>query len=88
MVQPTRGVSLRQSGSGSMLAVTNKQTQGYYAPPVQSFVEAHFHFHFTPRYIDTDANHLADDLSRNHVLSFLSKVPMRLIHRNPCRGLW
>ena len=39
------------------------------------FIEAHFRFVITPRYIDTHANHLADDLSRNRVSSFLSKVP-------------
>ena len=31
--------------------------------------------HLIPRYINTHTNHLADDLSRNRVLSFLSKVP-------------
>jgi hypothetical protein len=39
------------------------------------FVEAYHGFHLVPRYIDTHANHLADDLSRDRVLSFLSKVP-------------
>lgn len=39
------------------------------------FAEAHFRFHITPVYIDTHANHLADDLSRNRVSSFLFKVP-------------
>lgn len=39
------------------------------------FVEAHYRFFFRPSYINTKANHLADDLSRNHLLSFLSKVP-------------
>lgn len=34
------------------------------------FNEAHFGFHLHPHYLDTHANHLADDLSRNHVLSF------------------
>ena len=39
------------------------------------FVEAHFGFQFYPVYVDTHANHLADDLSRNNCSSFLSKVP-------------
>ena len=39
------------------------------------FIQAHFRFVITPRYIDTHANHLADDLSRNRVSSFRSKVP-------------
>ena len=39
------------------------------------FIEARFRFHVIPRYISTQANHLADDLSRNRVFSFLSKVP-------------
>ena len=39
------------------------------------FVEAHFQFIYKPQYINTVANHLADDLSRNHLPSFLSKVP-------------
>ena len=39
------------------------------------FVEAHFGFYLYPSYIGTKANHLADDLSRNNLCSFLSKVP-------------
>lgn len=39
------------------------------------FVEAHLGFYFQPAYINTKANHLADDLSRNNLSSFLSKVP-------------
>ena len=38
-------------------------------------LEAHYQCHFYPTYIGTKANHLADDLSRDHVFSFLSKVP-------------
>ena len=45
------------------------------------FVEAFHQFVFEPQYIDTHANHLADDLSRNRVSSFLSKVP--LANRSP-----
>ena len=39
------------------------------------FVEAHFETQICPQYINTHANHLADDISRNNVFSFLSKVP-------------
>ena len=44
------------------------------------FVEAHHQCHPVPEYIDTRANHLADDLSRNNASSFLLKVP----DTNPC----
>ena len=47
------------------------------------FIEATFGFHIQPRYIDTHANHLADDLSRNRALSFLSKVPQASSHATP-----
>ena len=39
------------------------------------FIEAYFRFHLFPQYIDTRANELADDLSRDNALLFLSKVP-------------
>ena len=39
------------------------------------FIEAFNQFHLDPCYIDTRANHLADDLSRDRIVSFLSKVP-------------
>ena len=41
------------------------------------FVEAHHQCQLVPKYIDTRANHLADDLSRNKTSSFLSDA-------NPC----
>ncbi len=40
-----------------------------------TFVEAHYHMHIDSIYIDTHSNHLADDLSRNRLSSFLLKVP-------------
>ena len=40
-----------------------------------TFIEAYGGFHVQPVYIDTRANHLADDLSRNRLSSFLLKVP-------------
>ena len=39
------------------------------------FIEACYDFQFHPLYINTHLNHLADNLSRNHLPSFLSKVP-------------
>ena len=39
------------------------------------FIEAHFDCHLCPTYISTKENHLADDLSRNNLSSFLFKVP-------------
>lgn len=47
------------------------------------FIEAHFLCHLQPVYIDTKANHLADDLSRNNVSSFLPKVPQAHSHPSP-----
>jgi len=47
------------------------------------FVEAQLHCVLAPTYIETKANHLADDLSRNHVSSFLFKVPTA--RRHPSR---
>ena len=47
------------------------------------FIEAHFQFHIHPMYINTKLNHLADDLSRNNLSSFLSKVPQANCHPAP-----
>ena len=44
-------------------------------------VEATFGCIVSLVYIDTKLNHLADDLSRNNVVSFLSKVPSCPIKR-------
>ena len=40
-----------------------------------AFIEAQQSFALSPRYIDTKANHLADDLSRDNLSSFRLKVP-------------
>jgi len=45
------------------------------------FVEAHHQCQLYPVYLNTRANHLADDLSRNNAPSFLVKVPHA--DRNP-----
>ena len=47
------------------------------------FVEATHKCFLYPTYIDTKANHLADDLSRNNLPSFLSKVPNADPHPTP-----
>ena len=39
------------------------------------FIEASYGFELSCAYISTRANHLANDLSRNNITSFLSKVP-------------
>ena len=47
------------------------------------FLEAHFGCHLRPEYISTSHNHLADDLSRDKLSSFLSKVPSASILPSP-----
>ena len=44
------------------------------------FFEACYQFSIQPQYINTVHNHLADDLSRNCLSSFLSKVPQASRH--------
>ena len=39
------------------------------------FIEAYHGFQLVLRYINTHVNHIEDDLSRDRVLSFLSKAP-------------
>ena len=39
------------------------------------FIEAHFHIRLSASYISTGENHIADDLSRNKIASFRSKMP-------------
>ena len=40
-----------------------------------AFLEARYAFQMHSTYIDTEANHLADDLSRKSLSSFFLKVP-------------
>ena len=47
------------------------------------FIEAHYHCYLHPIYIHTKANYLADDLSRDNLSSFLSKVPQADAHPTP-----
>lgn len=48
-----------------------------------AFIEAHFRCYMEPTYIDTKSNHLADDLSRNNIASFLLQVPQAHPHPTP-----
>ena len=48
-----------------------------------AFVEAQHSFALIPRYIDTKANHLADDLSRDNLSSFRLKVPHACAEATP-----
>ena len=47
------------------------------------FVEAQSQFYLCPSYVNTHLNHLTNDLSRNRLLSFLSKVPGAVPHPSP-----
>ena len=47
------------------------------------FAEARLQCSLAPTYIETKANHLADDLSRNDISSFLFKVPSAKKHPSP-----
>ena len=48
-----------------------------------AFIEARHSFSLVPRYIDTKANHLADDLSRDNLISFRLKVPHACAEATP-----
>ncbi len=50
------------------------------------FVEANFGCHLRSEYIDNRQNHLANDLSRNNLSSFLSKVPEASRTPHPTSG--
>ena len=54
---------------------TSKQKHCMHMLRVLAFVEARHQFHLRPMYINTQVNHLADDLSRDNLSSFLLKVP-------------
>ena len=73
LVGPLSGVFLRQPGGDIVHPITHKGIMHLLRCLV--FVEARFGFSIMPMYISTKANFLADDLSRNNLVSFLSKVP-------------
>ena len=54
---------------------TSRDRHCLYMLRVLAFIEARYNFHIQPLYISTKLNYLADDLSRNHLPSFLLKVP-------------
>ena len=51
-----------------------------------AFIEASYSFSLSPQYITTENNYLADDLSRNKLPSFLSKVPHASHRGTPLPG--
>ena len=63
-----RMLSVRQPG-GSRLSEVPHMLR------TLAFVEARHAFALRPQYISTTDNHLADDLSRDKLTSFLAKVP-------------
>ena len=73
------GLPVRQSGSGPVVPCLCSQSSRHksimHLLRNLVFIEAMFGFHIHPLYIDTYVNHLADDLSCDHALSFLSKYP-------------
>ena len=50
------------------------------------FIEAHYQFELMASYIPGKANTLTDDLSQNHLSSFLSKAPQMNPHPSPVMG--
>ena len=64
-----------QAVVAALYACTCKASHCRHMLRALAFIEAQHAFHLQPEYIDTRANHLADDLSRDNLSSFLSKVP-------------
>ena len=62
---------------------SSKQPQLMHMLRCLFFVEASYGFELSASYIPTEANDLADDLSRNNLSSFLCKVPA--LKRNPVK---
>ena len=54
---------------------TSKNRHCMHMLRVLAFIEARHCFHLRPVYINTKLNHLADDLTRDNLSSFLVKVP-------------
>ena len=54
---------------------TSRDTHCLHMLRALAFVEARYQFHLQPLYINTKANHLVGDLSRNNLSSFFRKVP-------------
>ena len=54
---------------------TSKNRHVMHMLRVLAFVEARHRFYLSPLYLSMTANFLADDLSRDNLVSFLSKVP-------------
>ena len=75
---------VRQPGSGSGPQSRSSKDAGVmHLLRCLIFEETHLGCHLYGQYIDTDSNHLADDLSQNRAFSFLSKVPSVPRRRQP-----
>lgn len=60
---------------GGLCLVQDQQTPNINAPTLElGICGGSIDFHLHPEYIDTHANHIADDLSRDYMYSFFSKV--------------
>ena len=64
-----------QAVVASLRSRTSKHGHCMHMLRALAFVEVHHRFILRTVYIDTMSNHLADDLSRDNMSSFLSKVP-------------
>ena len=64
-----------QAVVASLRSRTSRESHIMHMLRTLAFVEAKHGFSLAPQYIHTKANHLADDLSRNSLSSFLTKVP-------------
>ena len=63
-----------QAVMASLRSRTSRHTHCLHMMRALVFVEARRSFHLRPQYISTKVNHLADDLSRNNLPSFLTKL--------------
>ena len=64
-----------QAVVASLRSRTSKNKHCLHMLRALAFIEARYRFHLCSQYIHTTANHLADDLSRNNLASFLLNVP-------------
>ena len=67
----------------SLYKRTSRQSHCMHMLRALAFIEARHQFVLQPVYINTVHNHLADDLSRDNLSSFLAKVPEARRHPDP-----
>ena len=70
-----RGYCDNQAVVACLCSRTSKNRHVMHILRVLAFVEARHRFYLSPLYLSTTANFLADDLSRDNLVSFQSKVP-------------